>query len=35
MPNKRPRVKNERQYEALKGKGTSKEREATARKRRS
>ena len=28
MPNKRPSVKNERQYEALKDKGMSKERAA-------
>jgi len=28
MPNKRPSVKNERQYEALKEKGMSKERAA-------
>jgi hypothetical protein len=35
MPNERPSVKNERQYEALKDKGMSKEREATAQKRRS
>jgi hypothetical protein len=28
MPDKRPSVKNEKQYEALKGKGMSKERAA-------
>jgi hypothetical protein len=28
MPNKRPSVKNEKQYEKLKGKGMSKERAA-------
>jgi hypothetical protein len=28
MPDKRPTVKNEKQYEALKGKGMSKERAA-------